>query len=126
VGSTTKEYLTPSRIQLIMMDMKHHLRSKQYGTAVERAVVQIGLLLAGAKGDKPQKQEASSAWMDYAPFALMAAVFAFTQGHGFWKQRRRADVSRHLRRLQHDLQVLPKLLDGGNHNNAKSHMRDQI
>ena len=106
VGDVARKQLSPARIHTVLEDTKPLLRSHRYGRALERAIVQIGLILAGssdASGGGSDGDKGS--WKDYSPLAIFAAVIGFVQLRGFRARRRRRTVTGHLRRLQNDFKV---------------------
>ena len=109
VGATAQQHLTPQRIQGILEGIKPQLRSGNYGSAVEAAVVEIGLTLAGKEPSGGSKGGEKGGWRDkllgLTPFGLFAGLFGFVQLNGWRENRRRRNVTGHLRRLQTDLQV---------------------
>jgi hypothetical protein len=121
VGKVAKQHLTPQRIAGIVASMKPLLRTQRYGAALERATVQIGLVLADSKDALPaggggaEQGSDRSSWWDYTPIAGVGAVIAFVQGRGWRQRRRRSHVTRHLRRLQKDMKARHPALFTGKH-----------
>ena len=111
VGALAKQRLLPRRIEGVVDAMRPLLREGAYGTALEHAVVQIGLILSGPAGaERARKQQEAAApddpwWWSWAPVGLFASVFGFAGARQWRQRRRRSAATRELRRLQRDLQV---------------------
>lgn len=115
VGALAKTRLSPRSIQGVVNAMRPFLREQSYGTALERAVVQIGLILSGPEGaekareQQERQQRAADAedpwWWSLAPVGIFASIFGYAGARQWRQRRRRAAATRELRRLQRDLRV---------------------
>lgn len=92
-----------------MNGVKPELRSGKYGKALEKLVVEVGLVLASdcEKTGDCVDNDASPWWMPYMGVGVFGAIFAFILRQSRQQQQQQRDVSSKLRRLQKDLKVLP-------------------
>lgn len=107
VGEVSQRLLTPTAIDTIIEDMRPYLRAEDYGTALERAIVQIGLSLAGEEPVDIDDDDSAPFfdWEEWGPLLAIVAFVAAGAGFSLFKHRERTTVRKHLKRLQADLKV---------------------
>jgi uncharacterized membrane protein YgcG len=120
-GDLVQNKLTSSRIGALINGVKPELRSGEYGKALEKLVVEVGLVLAsdcksGACDDasddthEENEEDSGSWWLTGLAWGAFASFFAFPYVKNRYDHRQRREVCTKLRKLQNDLKVPSSLL----------------
>ena len=75
-GKHALQVAPEARLKLVVDRMRPLLKAGDYNTAVEQAVVDLGLILAGAE---PKEESESSHWGLGVFLSIFAGIIGFTQ-----------------------------------------------
>lgn len=111
-GELILPVLPTHRIEALIRGVKPQLRDGKYGKALEKLVVEIGLVLASECAQNEGKCDADEGddedgpwWLPLAIVAGVVSVFGLFSLHNVREGRKRQDVASNLRKLQNDLKV---------------------